>query len=113
MKELLKDDVKDVKVTSRLKNSPAVLVYDKDDPDFAMQQMLKQMGQMELPPIKPILEINPDHEIFKKVLEKNALNQLDTVAHVVLDLAKLSEGMKIEDPVDFSKRIYDLLEKTL
>ena len=113
MKEVLKEDVKDVKLTTRLKQSPAVLVYDKDDPDFAMQQMLKQMGQTELPPIKPILEINPDHEIFTKMLEKKALAKIDTVSHVLLDLAKLSEGMKIEDPVDFSKRIYDMLSKTI
>ena len=113
MKEILKDDVKDVKVTTRLKQSPAVLVYDKEDPDFAMQQMLKQMGQTELPPVKPIMEINPDHEIFKKLLDQKAAAKVDTVAHVLLDLAKLSEGMKIDDPVDFSKRIYDMLEKSI
>jgi molecular chaperone HtpG len=113
MKEILKDDVKDVKVTTRLKQSPAVLVYDKDDPDFAMQEMLKQMGQTELPPIKPIMEINPDHEIFTKLLDPKAAAKIDTVSHVLLDLAKLSEGMKIDDPLDFSKRIYDMLEKTI
>ncbi len=113
MKELLKEEVKDVKVTTRLKKSPAVLVYDKEDPDFAMQQMLKQMGQLDLPPVKPILEINPDHEIFQKIVEKKEYNKLDTVAHTLLDLAKLSEGMKIDDPADFSNRIYQLLEKSL
>ncbi len=113
MKEMLKDSVKDVKVTTRLKQSPAVLVYDKEDPDFAMQQMLRQMGQMELPEVKPILEINPDHEIFQKLLEKNEPAKIDMVAHTVLDLAKLSEGMKIDDPADFSKRMYALLEKSI
>ena len=113
MKESLKDEVKDVKVTQRLKTSPAVLVYDKDDPDFAMQQMLKQMGQMELPPVKPILEINPEHEIFNTILEKKSFQKIDDVAHTLLDLAKLSEGMKIEDPNAFSKRIYDMIGKTL
>ncbi len=113
MKEMLKEEVKDVKVTTRLKKSPAVLVYDKEDPDFAMQQMLKQMGQVDLPPVKPILEINPDHEIFQKIVEKREYNKLGTVAHTLLDLAKLSEGMKIDDPADFSNRIYQLLEKSL
>ncbi|HHD77595.1 MAG TPA: molecular chaperone HtpG [Campylobacteraceae bacterium] len=113
MKEMLKEEVKDVKVTTRLKKSPAVLVYDKEDPDFAMQQMLKQMGQVDLPPVKPILEINPDHEIFQKIVEKKEYNKLGTVAHTLLDLAKLSEGMKINDPADFSNRIYQLLEKSL
>ena len=59
------------------------------------------------------MEINPDHEIFKKLLEQKATTKVDTVAHVLLDLAKLSEGMKIDDPVDFSKRIYDMLEKSI
>ncbi len=113
MKEILKDEVKDVKVTTRLKQSPAVLVYDKDDPDFAMQQMLRQMGQIELPPVKPILEINPDHEIFGKISEKKAYSRLPDVVWTLLDLAKLSEGMKIEDPAAFSRRIYELLEKSL
>jgi molecular chaperone HtpG len=113
MKEILKDEVKDIKVTGRLKKSPAVLVYDKNDPDFAMQQMLQQMGQMDLPPIKPILEINPDHEIFQKISEKREYNKLPNVAWTLLDLAKLSEGMKIDDPAEFSKRIYTLLEKSL
>jgi molecular chaperone HtpG len=71
------------------------------------------MGQTELPPIKPIMEINPDHEIFTKLLDPKAAAKIDTVSHVLLDLAKLSEGMKIDDPLDFSKRIYDMLEKTI
>ncbi len=113
MKEILKDQVKDVKITTRLKQSPAVLVYDKDDPDFAMQQMLKQMGQTELPAIKPILEINPDHEIFNTLLEKKAYNKIDALSHTLLDLAKLTEGMKIEDPNAFSNRIYEMMTKTI
>ncbi|EGA3413967.1 molecular chaperone HtpG, partial [Campylobacter coli] len=61
-KELLKDQVEDVRLTSRLKDSPSCIVYDKNKPDFAMQQLLKQMGQEQN--FKPILEINPKHAIF-------------------------------------------------
>jgi len=110
IKEILKDEVKDVRVTTRLKNSPSCLVYDKDDPDFAMQQMLRQMGQSELPQIKPILEINPDNPIFKTINEKKDFAKLNQVAPVVLDLAKLSEGMKIDDVAQFSQTITKLLE---
>jgi molecular chaperone HtpG len=113
MKEELKDDIKDVKISTRLKKSPTCLVYDKDDPDFAMQQMLKQMGQGDLPPIKPILEINADHEIFKKLLEKKDFVTLSNVSHILLDLAKLSEGMKVEDSTDFANRVTKLIEGTL
>ena len=113
MKEELKDEVKDVKISTRLKKSPTCLVYDKDDPDFAMQQMLKQMGQTDLPPIKPILEINAEHEIFKKILEKKDFVTLSNLSHVLLDLAKLSEGMKIDDSVSFADRVTKIIEGTL
>jgi len=111
IKELLKDEVKDVKVTTRLKNSPSCLVYDKDDPDFAMQQMLKQMGQNDLPPIKPILEINPDNPIFKTINEKKDFAKLTQLAPIVLDLAKLGEGMKIDDVANFTQSITKILEE--
>ncbi len=109
MKEELKDEVKDVKISTRLKTSPACLVYDKEDPDFAMQQMLKQMGQDNLPPVKPILEINPNHEIFNKIQDKKDFVALENATHILLDLAKLSEGMKIEDSSDFANRVSKLL----
>ncbi len=114
MKEELKDEVKDVKISPRLKKSPTCLVYDKNDPDFAMQQMMKQMGQGgDFPPIKPILEINANHEIFTKILEKNDFVSLTNLSHVLLDLAKLSEGMKIENSVDFADRVNKLIASTL
>ncbi len=113
IKEFLKDDVKDVKVTSRLQSSPSCLVYDKNDPDFAMQQMLKQMGQMDMPEIKPILEINPQHPIFTKLNEKKDFNQLAEFAPLLLDLAKLNEGMKIDDAHSFSAKITKLIEESI
>ena len=113
IKEELKDEVKDVKLTSRLKNSPACLVYDKNDPDFMMQQMLKQMGQANMPEVKPILEINPKHKIFEKLKENSDLAKIKEVSHIVLDLAKLNEGMKLNDLADFSKKVSDLLAESL
>jgi molecular chaperone HtpG len=113
IKEFLKDEVKDVKVTGRLKESPSCLVYDKNDPDFAMQQMLKQMGQTEMPEIKPILEINPEHPIFQKLNEKKDFNKLGEISSVLLDLAKLNEGMKITDAHSFAQKITKLLEESI
>ncbi|MDD4506237.1 MAG: molecular chaperone HtpG [Sulfurospirillaceae bacterium] len=113
MKEILKDDAKDVKISSRLSDSPSCLVYDKNDPDFQMQQMLKQMGQDNLPVIKPILEINPEHEIFKKLLAKSDLLELHDIAYLLLDQAKLQEGMKIEDISAFAKRLNRFIAKAL
>jgi molecular chaperone HtpG len=113
MKEILKDDVKDVKITSRLKNSPSCLIYDKNDPDFAMQQMLKQMGQGDMADVKPILEINPNHAIFKTINEKKDFTKLADITPLLLDLAKLNEGMKINDAHAFSQKINELLVKSL
>ncbi len=113
MKEILKDEIKDVKISSRLSDSPSVLVYDKNDPDFQMQEMLKQMGQDNLPKVKPILEINPKHEIFKKIVEKKEFSSLQDISLLLLDQAKLAEGMKIDDVAEFSKRLNKYIAKAL
>ncbi|MGG7073358.1 molecular chaperone HtpG [Campylobacter sp. 9BO] len=111
MREILKDDVKDVRVSSRLSDSPAVLIYDKNDPDYAMQAMLKQMGQSDLPKIKPILEINAGHEIFAK-LESNEL-MINDVSHLLLDMAKINEGIQLDDPAEFSKTLTKVMIKAI
>lgn len=111
MREILKDEVKDVKLSSRLSDSAAVLIYDKNDPDYAMQTMLKQMGQTNLPKVKPILEINPNHEIFEK-LGKNETMIYD-ISALLLDMAKINEGISIENPLEFSKILTRVMLKAL
>ncbi|WP_086236749.1 molecular chaperone HtpG [Campylobacter porcelli] len=110
VKEILKDDVKDVKISNRLSDSVACLIYDKNDPDYAMQNLLKQMGQ-EAPKIKPILEINPNHEIITK-LSNNEL-MINDVAILILNMAKISEGMSIENPSEFSSKLAKIISKAL
>lgn len=112
MKEILKDEVKDVRLSSRLSSSAAVLIYDKNDPDYAMQEMLKQMGQgANAPKVKPILEINADHEIFAK-LEKNEAMIYD-IAPLLLDMARLNEGMSLENPAKFSELLTKVMLKAI
>ena len=111
MREVLKDEVKDVKLSRRLNESPTCLIYDKNDPDFAMQEMLKQMGQSNLPKIKPILEINPNHEIFEKLTQKEA--SIYEVAELLLDMTKLNEGINLENPAKFSQNLSKLIAKSL
>lgn len=113
MKEVLKEEVKEVKISSRLSDSASCLIYDKNDPDFQMQQMLKQMGQDNLPKVKPILEINPDHGIVQKLAESKDYLYLNDIAHLLLDQAKLQEGMKIEDVSAFTKRMNTFITKAL
>lgn len=108
-KELLKDEVEDVRLTSRLKDSPSCIVYDKNKPDFAMQQLLKQMGQEQN--IKPILELNPKHSIFAK-LKENESFVLD-IAILTLNMAKLSEGMGIENASEFNASLSKIITKAL
>ncbi|EAI4193772.1 molecular chaperone HtpG [Campylobacter coli] len=107
-KELLKDQVEDVRLTSRLKDSPSCIVYDKNKPDFAMQQLLKQMGQEQN--FKPILEINPKHAIFTG-LKNNETFSAD-IATLVLNMAKLSEGMGVDNPAEFNASLTKIITKT-
>lgn len=106
-KELLKDQVEDVRLTSRLKDSPSCIVYDKNKPDFAMQQLLKQMGQEQN--FKPILEINPKHAIFTG-LKNNETFSAD-IATLVLNMAKLSEGMGVDNPTEFNASLTKIITK--
>ena len=76
MKKLLGDKVKDVKVSSRLNDSPSCIVADENDPTAQMQEMMRSMGQMDMPEIKPILEINPNHDIVSKLKEKTRQSHL-------------------------------------
>ncbi|EGM8690897.1 molecular chaperone HtpG [Campylobacter coli] len=106
-KELLKDQVEDVRLTSRLKDSPSCIVYDKNKPDFAMQQLLKQMGQEQN--FKPILEINLKHAIFTG-LKNNETFSAD-IATLVLNMAKLSEGMGVDNPAEFNASLTKIITK--
>lgn len=110
LKESLKDDIKDVKVTSRLKDSPVCLVYDKNDPDFTTQKMLKQMGQ-NVSEVKPILEINPNHEIFAKLQDNEIM--INDISNLLLNMAKISEGMSISNPNEFTKILSKTILKSL
>ncbi|MFG5103375.1 molecular chaperone HtpG [Campylobacter lari] len=109
IKEALKDEVEEVKLSQRLSNSPSCIVYDQNKPDFAMQQILKQMGQEQQ--VKPILEINPNHEILKALKENDAL--ANDMAHILLNMAKLSEGMGIDNPNDFNNALNKIVSKAL
>ena len=111
IKEALKDEVKDVRVTSRLNKSASCLVYDENDPDFATQQILKQMGQDNLPKILPILEINPNHEIIKKLKDNNMV--LNDVAKVLLGVAKIQEGITIENTDEFTRILTSFIQKAI
>jgi molecular chaperone HtpG len=76
-----------------------------------MAQMLKAMGQTEMPDIKPILEVNGEHPIVAALKDTGDEAHIADVAGVLLDQALLVEGVKIKDPADFVKRLNRLLAK--
>ena len=101
--------MKDVRVSVRLADSPSCIVSDEEEPSLQMQQMLRAMGQTEMPMPKPTLEINPDHEIVKKLLSRpdDALTQ--DAAWLLLDQALLMEGVPLQDPANFVQRLNRIL----
>lgn len=112
IKNILKDAVKDVKITHRLNESPSCVVKDSSDPMAQMSAMFKAMGQ-EAPEVPLILEINPDHEIVKKLNTHPDDKTIEDIAWILLDSAKLAEGLNIKDPIEFSKRISRITQKAL
>ncbi|KLE02070.1 molecular chaperone HtpG [Aliarcobacter butzleri] len=113
IKDKLGDAVKDVKVTSRLSESPSCVVKDAADAQMAaMAHMFRAMGQA-MPESAPILEINPEHEIVKKLNGCTDEATIEDVSWILLDQAKLSEGIEITDTVAFAQRLSRITAKAL
>lgn len=104
--EALGTEVKEVRITNRLTESPACLVADETDPGANMERIMKAMGQ-EAPSIKPILEINPDHPIIGKLDAES--DSFDDWAKVLFNQAALAEGAQIKDPATYVKLVNKLL----
>jgi molecular chaperone HtpG len=105
LKEALKDKAKDVRVTTRLVDSPACLVVEDGDISNQLTRMLKAAGQ-PAPTSQPILEVNAEHALVKK-LEGSA--HFDDLAHILFDQALLAEGGLPDDPAAYVKRVNALL----
>ena len=112
IKEVLGDEVKEVKISTRLTSSPSCVLKDSSDPMAGMAAMFAQMGQ-DMPEIPLILEINPDHAMIQKLdkLEDDSL--FGDLSWILLDSAKLSEGLEPKDKGAFSTRIANLATKAL
>ena len=113
LKAILGDRVKDVRVSVRLADSPSCIVSDEEEPSLQMQQMLRAMGQKEMPALKPTLEINPDHEIVKKLLARPDDAVAEDAAWLLLDQALLMEGVPLQDPSVFVRRLNRILNLSI
>ena len=111
MKKALGDKVKDVLLSNRLTESPSCIVIDENDPSIQMERMMRAMGQSNGTVIKPILEVNADHALVKKLQESSDEDYTKNLSEVLLDQALLSSGVELPDPEDFIKAINSLLTK--
>jgi molecular chaperone HtpG len=108
MKDALEDKVEEVRVTNRLTDSPACIVLNEQDMAMHMQRILKEAGH-ELPSSKPILEINPDHPIVKKLDEEKSKKKFADWSDILFDQALLAEGGQLEDPASFVAKLNKML----
>ena len=113
VKSVLGDSVKDVVISSRLTNSPSCIVADANDPSAQMQKMFQQMGQMNMPESKPILEINPKHKIVKKLNKMSKTKLFNDSVMILYEQALLAENVKLNNPSEFISRVNKALEKSL
>lgn len=113
MKKVLGEQVKDVKASSRLKDSPSCIVADSNDPTAKMQELMKAMGQAGQQDVKPILEINPSHAIIIKLKDMKKSKSFDNISQLLLDQAVLLEGAKLQNPTDFVDRLNIILTESL
>ena len=108
LKTALKDRAKDVRVTSRLVDSPACVVVDEGDMSAHLARMLKQAGQ-SAPKTQPILEVNPEHALVKRLGADDGQDRFDDYANILFDQALLAEGGQLEDPAAYVARVNRLL----
>jgi molecular chaperone HtpG len=108
-KKALGEAVKDVRLSKRLDESPACVVVDSDDPSLQLRELMKQLGGNEMPEVKPILELNGEHPLVKR-LAAAAEAEAEDLAKVLFGQALLVEGAKLADPADFATRLTRLLK---
>ncbi len=108
MKDALKEQASDVRVTNRLTDSPACIVLNEQDMAMHMQRILKEAGH-ELPSTLPILEINPDHPIVKKLDTEKSKKKFADWSSILFDQALLAEGGQLDDPAGFVAKLNKML----
>jgi molecular chaperone HtpG len=108
VKKVLGDNVKEVRLSHRLTNSPACLVTDEHDMGMQLQRLLKAAGQ-EVGDLKPIFELNPDHALLTRLKTETDDDRFADLTHVLFDGAILAEGGQLKDPGSYVQRINKLL----
>ncbi len=105
---VLKESVAEVRVTTRLTDSPACVVVSEQDMGAQMRRMLESAGQA-LPESKPIFELNPEHSLVQKLDQEPDEDRFADLTSVLFDQANLAEGGQLEDPAAYVRRLNKLL----
>jgi len=113
IKNILGERVKDVKLSNRLSESPSCIVADEHDPTAQMQELMRSMGQTDLPEIKPILELNPNHKIIISLKDKTKQKSFNDIALLLYEQALIQEGVKLDNPAEFTERLNKVIIGTL
>jgi molecular chaperone HtpG len=108
VKTILGSDVKDVRLSHRLTNSPACLIADDNDMGLQLQRLLKASGQ-EVADINPIFELNPKHPLLLKLKAETNKERFKDLTQILFDQAVLSEGGQLKNPAEFVNKVNKLL----
>ena len=113
IKDVLGDRVKDVVLSIRLSDSPACIVFDDNDPSMKLQQMMRAMGQTDIPEASPILEVNADHPIVARLKDTDDDETVSDISWILLEQSLLVEGAQIKEPAEFVKRVNRMVAKAV
>lgn len=111
IKKALEGKVKDVIISTRLVDTPAIVVGDENDPSVQMQQILRQMGSADVPDALPILEVNAENPVVKKIEESSEDGYVADMSLILLDQALISEGIMPKDSAEFVKKLNAILTR--
>jgi molecular chaperone HtpG len=113
IKEVLDERVKDVRLSVRLSDSPSCIVADGSDPTIQMQHIMKMLGQNGIDEFKPILEINPNHQIVQKLSDLQDNQLFEDISWLLLEQAMLIEGVLPQNASSFARRLNNVLTEAL
>jgi len=111
--DVLKEEVKSVTAGAGLGDSPSCIVADEDDPTIGLQQLLKAMGQKDMPEVKPVLKVNADHPIVKSLERTEEGEVFEDTSRLLFEQALLVEGVRLPDSSAFVKRLNRALQRSL
>ncbi len=113
VKKILGEEVKDVRASSRLADSACCIVTDDSDPTVQMQHLARALGQKDLPEVKPILELNPQAELVRKLQGLEDEDLLADVSRLLLEQALIQEGAELKNPAEFARRLTRVIARAL